>query len=208
MRFNTLTTYCDDDNNDSDDGCDSNCFVEEGFYCYGGDSTAYDTCFEDCGDSLRFTSSTITTFCDDGNNVADDGCDAICATEEGWYCYGGSKSQPDTCYEICGDGLDFEEFECDDGNENSADGCSSSCEVEDNYECYGGTTAQSDTCYDVCGDGYDMGPNECDDGDLDSIDGCKSDCTIREGWYCYGGDHITASTCFEICGDPYHYFYD
>jgi cysteine-rich repeat protein len=208
MRFNTLTTYCDDGNTDYDDGCDDNCFVEEGFYCYGGDSTAYDACFEDCGDSLRFTGSGITTFCDDGNNEPDDGCDAICAVESGWYCTGGSSSQPDTCYEVCGDGFDFGEFECDDGNEYDADGCSSSCEVEDNYECYGGTTGQADTCYDICGDGYDMGPNECDDGDLTSVDGCKSDCTIRAGWACVEGDHTTASSCYEICGDNYHYFYD
>ena len=31
------------------------------------------------------------------------------------------------CTEICGDGLNFGNFECDDGNNRNGDGCSSRC---------------------------------------------------------------------------------
>ena len=41
LRFtsSSITTFCDDANNDDDDGCDSDCTVEDGWYCYGGSST-------------------------------------------------------------------------------------------------------------------------------------------------------------------------
>ena len=45
--------------------------------------------------------------CDDGNNVNGDGCDSNCRVEWGWYCFNGGPNNKDTCWEICGDGLDF-----------------------------------------------------------------------------------------------------
>jgi len=141
MRFNSDATYCDDYNVASGDGCDDHCGVEEGFYCLGGSSTSYDVCYEDCGDGMRFTDASVSAFCDDGNNVDGDGCDSICAVEEGFYCLGGSTSSIDLCYEICGDGLDFEEFECDDGNAYDYDGCDSDCLIESGWDCEGGSSS-------------------------------------------------------------------
>lgn len=62
-------------------------------------------CEETCGDGFK-----IEQQCDDGHFLvpeilyAGDGCDTNCEIEVGWYCDG---NDPDTCYEICGDGLDM-----------------------------------------------------------------------------------------------------
>jgi cysteine-rich repeat protein len=45
--------------------------------------------------------------CDDENNYDMDGCDEDCYVEDGWYCYGGTHSSPDSCYETCGDGYHY-----------------------------------------------------------------------------------------------------
>jgi cysteine-rich repeat protein len=183
--------------------------IEDGFYCYGGDDTNADGCYEECGDARRYHATSITTFCDDGNNEDGDGCDAYCYTETGFYCEGGDYETPDTCYEICGDGANYGFLNCDDGNTSGYDGCSSDCNIETGYDCYGGSSSEADTCYEICGDGLNMGLLECDDGDTSGgMDGCSSGCAVVEGWYCYGGDHSNADGCYEICGDPYHYYYD
>ena len=35
---------CDDGNDNYGDGCSSDCFIEEDYYCVGGSSTVQDTC--------------------------------------------------------------------------------------------------------------------------------------------------------------------
>ena len=35
---------CDDGNDNDGDGCSSGCYIEEGYYCVGGNSTVQDTC--------------------------------------------------------------------------------------------------------------------------------------------------------------------
>ncbi|CDW87712.1 lipoprotein [Stylonychia lemnae] len=204
----SVSTYCDDGNVNAGDGCNANCLIENGFSCSGGSTTHYDTCYENCGDGRRFTDAGTTTFCDDGNLVAYDGCNTLCGVEDGYYCIGGTASQPDICYEICGDAKNFGHFECDDGDVYDYDGCNSDCLEETGYDCRGGTSTGPDTCYDICGDGTVMLQNVCDDGSMGTIDGCLDDCTIRDGWYCYGGDYDTASACYEKCGDGIHYSYD
>jgi large repetitive protein len=42
---------------------------------------------------------------------------------------------PDTCYEICGDGLYLGQYQCDDGNVVSGDGCSATCAIEPGWGC-------------------------------------------------------------------------
>lgn len=83
---------CDDGNTSDGDGCSSDCLVEDGFVCSGGTTTTADDCYEDCGDGMRFTTSSNTDFCDDGNNVDDDGCDSDCNVEFGYYCEGGDQT--------------------------------------------------------------------------------------------------------------------
>lgn len=70
-------------------------------------------------------------------------CSTDCGTETGYEC---DNSEPTVCTEICGDGLDFGQYECDDGDLNSGDGCSSVCDKELGYECTGGTHSGPDTC--------------------------------------------------------------
>ena len=42
-------------------------------------------------------------------------CSSKCTVEAGWMCTGGGATQPDTCFEICGDPYDFWTKPCEDG---------------------------------------------------------------------------------------------
>ena len=70
------------------DGCDSNCNLEQGYICQGGDPIHPDTCFDNCGDGLNVVG--VAPYCDDGNNNPGDGCSSICITEDGVTCTGGT----------------------------------------------------------------------------------------------------------------------
>lgn len=107
---------CDDNNNVGSDGCSATCTVEDGYYCYGGDSTTYDHCYEECGDGLMKGHFA----CDDGNAHNGDGCSSTCTIESGYEC--DNSVEPSDCYEICGDGLNLGFYECDDGDTQSGDG--------------------------------------------------------------------------------------
>ena len=65
--------------------------------------------------------------------LSGDGCNNLCKVEIGWTCTGGNQSNPDTCAEICGDGINLGFHECDDGNLIDPDGCNSSCKIEIGY---------------------------------------------------------------------------
>lgn len=162
IRFNVLSTYCDTGSNAAaaEDGCNTDCSVEDGWYCYGGDDASADGCYEICGDAYNFGNFE----CDDGDNSDGDGCDSDCFIEDGWYCYepSGHRRLSQTadlgnsvCYEICGDinyDHNFGDYACQDSNGNNGDGCTSDCAVEDGFYCYGGDDYTSDTCYEICGD--------------------------------------------------------
>ena len=66
--------YCDDGNNKEGDGCSSQCRVETGFECSGGNVTSKDVCREICGDGKNMG----VLECDDGNLLNDDGCNSKC----------------------------------------------------------------------------------------------------------------------------------
>jgi large repetitive protein len=113
---------CDNIDNGTFDGCSSG-EIEDGYYCYGGTRTTGDRCYEICGDNINPSQiDGNADDCDDNNNADGDGCNTNCEIEEGYYCYGGSSSTPDGCYEICGDGLVEGNFDCDDGNSDNGDG--------------------------------------------------------------------------------------
>jgi cysteine-rich repeat protein len=146
------------------------------------------------------------TECDDAANTNPlDGCHN-CVVLDGWYCYGGSSTGPDTCYEEVGDGMDYGSFACDNYDNGTFDGCLNGA-VIDGYYCYGGTYLNGgDTCYEICGDHknpsqMDGNANDCDDNNNANGDGCSTDCAIEEGYYCYGGDSSNPDVCFEECGD-------
>ena len=71
MRFNILSTYCDDQNLVDGDGCSSTCQVESGYTCTGGNTVSRDICTETCGDGIRF--NTQSNYCDDQNVASNDG---------------------------------------------------------------------------------------------------------------------------------------
>jgi|GEM_PF-4369879 len=70
--------------------------------------------------------------CDDGNIVAGDGCNDVCAPEDGWICdvAGQACVKP-----VCSDGKVEGSESCDDGNDLSGDGCTSGCKREGGYVC-------------------------------------------------------------------------
>jgi cysteine-rich repeat protein len=134
-RFNSVSTYWDDGNTNSNDGWSSICSVEAGWICSGGGSSMPDTCTEIWGDGKKFNS--LSTYCDDGNANNNDGWSSLCEVELGWIWSGGDSSTSDSCKEICGDGILYnsENNSWDDGNTQNKDGCSSSWTIEKDWEC-------------------------------------------------------------------------
>ena len=62
---------------------------------------------------------------------------------------GGSATTPDTCTEICGDGLDKGGYACDDGNIVDGDGCSKTCTIEFGWICYNSFSYLPSFCYKI-----------------------------------------------------------
>ncbi len=69
--------------------------------------------------------------CDDGNDIAGDGCDPTCQVEPGWECTPTTGFNPTPCYPagtapemtICGNGIIEGDETCDDATENHLPGC-------------------------------------------------------------------------------------
>ncbi|MCA9546404.1 MAG: DVUA0089 family protein, partial [Myxococcales bacterium] len=147
---------CDDGNMDAGDGCEACQIVGipvgsacenalfafrcvEGAFC---DDRAGDgVCAAIvCGDG----SVNGDEICDDGNDVAGDGCEAcqVVAIPQGNPCEVGgvpcalgsfcdaSGDAPVCAETICGDGNRQNDEECDDGNQEAGDGCDAECMVE------------------------------------------------------------------------------
>eukprot|EP00435_Cladocopium_sp_Y103_P068641 s1255_g31.t3 len=215
---------CDDANTFSDDGCD-NCIVEPGWSCEvianrqtSTSSGSY--CVPVCGDGFRIESGPMAEQCDDGNNLAGDGCDPSCHIETGWTCVS-QASEVNTsalrCEPVCGDGLLVVGEGCDDGNKDSGDGCSASCQVERGFVCSPEDyltksevatgppfAAQNRTvCIPICGDGLVLLTfgEACDDGNRVPGDGCDENCAIEPGYTCGSGGVSSSSVCSPICGD-------
>ncbi len=150
--------------------------------------------------------------CDDGNEVAGDGCAGDCSViESGYTCPEagvactktdpddpGTGPGPDPTIPGCGNGVLDEGEQCDDGNVLSFDGCSADCKViESGYEC----TVAGELCVpieiedDVCGDGKVTGYETCDDGNSGDGDGCDQFCNVEYGWDC------DETGCHTVCGD-------
>jgi len=115
--------WCDDGNDDPNDGCSPNCTVEDGYNC---DTSEPSICqMEGCGDGI--IQDTLNETCDDDNTDPNDGCDANCLVETGWTC----EDEPSVCREIeCNNGLVEPGEECDDGNMADGDRCTALCVLE------------------------------------------------------------------------------
>ncbi|MEZ4365468.1 MAG: hypothetical protein R2939_04160 [Kofleriaceae bacterium] len=137
--------------------------------------------------------------CDDGNQVADDGCTNACALP------------------TCGDGVRQGDEVCDEGAANGDDrACTSRClraTCGDNLvragdeECDGGAAnADDDACTlactrNVCGDGKVWaGVEACDDGNQVDGDGCRGDCGKLE--VCPDGVVDAGEACDDGNGNP------
>jgi cysteine-rich repeat protein len=135
--------------------------------------------------------------CDDGNQVAGDGCAPNCVLEAGYNC----STLP--CHRVaCNDGVwecfgtgngSYQCENCEDGNTLDGDGCSASCLVEPGWICSeAGKPCRLPTCGDnIVETWYDANGvyhwEDCEDGNTQSGDGCSSSCQIEAGWYCYAG---------------------
>jgi cysteine-rich repeat protein len=173
---------CDDGNNDDDDGCASDCEIEDGYTCNGAPSM----CAPVCGDGMVVG----TEQCDDSNLESGDGCSETCTIELGYDCTG----NPSTCETVCGDGYVLDGEGCDDENLDDDDGCSSECAVEEGWNCSG----EPSMCAPICGDGLTHGTEDCDDGGLNgTLDSCCSEsCTFQPaGTACDDGNLCTDDVC-------------
>jgi cysteine-rich repeat protein len=174
-----LNEECDDTNSESGDGCSASCLLEPGHTCY----WVGEPCREVfCGDSstdgyLLPDGSWTWESCDDGNDLAGDGCSSECQIEPGHVCEYNGACHP----VVCGDGFQDSYFvpgdgqgtggsgfagaggygggssgyyvyeQCDDANTASGDGCSDACELEPGYVCDPpGTPCRIP----ACGDGF------------------------------------------------------
>ncbi|MGB1592455.1 MAG: DUF4215 domain-containing protein, partial [Promethearchaeia archaeon] len=124
-----LGEACDDHNLDDDDGCSSECKVEDGWVC-GADGLRPDmntsVCIGLCGDGIKVSGEE----CDDNNIRDQDGCTSSCKIEPGFSCLSNGE-----CFTVCGDGVVMGKESCDDGNSINGDGCTDDCLIEHGYQC-------------------------------------------------------------------------
>jgi cysteine-rich repeat protein len=155
----------------------ANVYFNTGFSWYFNDET--------CGNgTLEGTEQ-----CDDGDVIADDGCNQTCEIVTDWQCSG----TPSVCAPICGNSLVQTPEACDDGGTTPGDGCDAVCQAETGYQCSGTPSL----CTPFCGDGVIVGVETCDDNAVTPGDGCSATCQTEGGWLCSGAP----SSCGEVCGD-------
>ena len=195
-----LTEDWDDNNIINEDGCNSKCKVETGYYWTRDSNSNIDKWYEICGDGIRINSS--STYWDDSNKIDDDGWSSSWVVESGWSWTGGSKTSADSCTEICGDGIRFNSNSryWDDKNKIDGDGWSSSWAVESGWSWTGGSKTSADSCTEICGDGIRFNSNSTywDDKNTVSGDGCSSNWTIEVGYKCFGGNKSINDKCSLI----------
>jgi cysteine-rich repeat protein len=207
---------CDDGNADDLDGCRTNCQLPR---CGDGIRSVAESCDTSgntaecnfncslplCGDGLvnnQFIPAGATSpeVCDDGNQVAGDGCSPLCQIE------------------TCGNGVIEAAAgeQCDDGNSNDGDACRNNCQLPrcgdnlvsnaENCDTGGNTADCNFNCArPQCGDGLvnnhfipngATSPEVCDDGNQVDGDGCSALCQIEA---C--GNGVTEAANGEQCDD-------
>ncbi len=129
-----------------------------------------------CGDGVL--QSEFLETCDDGNKIADDGCDPLCQKSDLFDC----PTPGQACIKTakCGNGILTSDEQCDDNNLTGGDGCSATCQVEMGFEC----RVPGRKCVPTCGDGIIKGGEKCDDTNTASDDGCSANCLIEPGASC------------------------
>ena len=208
--YKTVSEECEDQNTDNLDGCNSECFIEDGWT-------------EATGTFNGKYKSTMNPICDDGitvdhpDEVCDDGPDNFgtgegclddCSGENnGWHCSGGTLTQASTCVEECNDTYITRSEECEDKNTDDLDGCDSTCQLEEGWTHQvtdPGDGTDLSVFTPICGDDRRVSAEVCDDGDTADNIGCTADCQgMLDGWVCDGGDENTLDTCEGDCGDNF-----
>lgn len=130
-----LAGGCDDGQTATGDGCSDECQVEVGFVCQGEPSE----CAKTCGNGKLDPGET----CEDGNQVAKDGCFS-CTTENGYTC--DNATLPSKC-------LDIDECKAGGGNDCSAKATCTNTAGSFTCKCVKGYTGDGKTCANV---------NECE----------------------------------------------
>ena len=203
IRFNSNTTYWDDENTKSGDGWSISWAIETGWTWSGGTTTSKDSWTEICGDGIRFNFN--NAYWDDGNFINGDGWNSTWAVEYEYICKGGTNLIKDTWIEICGDGirLNSNTTYWDDGNIKDGDGWSISWAIETGWTWSGGTTTSKDSWTEICGDGIRFNSNNAywDDGNFINGDGWNSTWAVEYEYICKGGTNLIKDTWIEICGD-------
>jgi cysteine-rich repeat protein len=187
---------CDDLNLTDGDGCSSQCETESEYDCIDEPSTCRPNGHDwnVCGDGVLDPAelNLALAYCDDGNDIAGDGCNELCEVEDDFFCQG----EPSVCISdfeipVCGDGILDPNVPdaCDDENNVPGDGCSDLCKIEEGFTCSGTpSVCISDFDPNVCGDGF-VDPNQpggCDDGNTMPGDGCSDLCETEAGFICQG----------------------
>ena len=164
--------------NGLDDDCDG--LIDESYACCGnGDVNNDTTHLADFGVQLDSPNEE----CDDGNNVNNDGCSAICEKE----------------YLVsCGDGIINQGWEiCDDGNNVNGDGCSANCLLESLGYCGDGSQNQP---WEECDDGNNVDGDGCSAGCLNEVSGACGDGSINQPWEeCDDGNNVDLDGCSAWC---------
>ncbi len=175
---------CDDGNTANNDGCSSQCVLENialcgngtlnpGEMCDDGNRTNGDGCTEFCQNETDLCGNTVFEpyageECEDGNRTNGDGCSSTCQLEN---------------QALCGNNVVNPGEECDDGGTEVGDGCDSTCQIEP--PCGPGNTCPAPLqcvdsfCTYLCGNGDLDGTEQCDDGNRTNGDGCSYQCRIE-----------------------------
>ena len=203
VKFNSLSTYCDDSNILNGDGWSSTWAIESGWVWSGGSSVTKDTCSEIWGDGKKF--NTISTYCDDGNTNSGDGWSSLWSVEAHYTCSGGNSSTKDIWIEIWGDGVKLNLINTywDDNNVFNGDGWNSTWSIESGWTWSGGSSSTKDIWSEICGDSkrFNSISTYCDDGNTLNGDGWSSTWVVETYWSWSGGSSSTKDTWLEIWGD-------
>ncbi len=202
---------CDDGNLGVGDGCNAVCLKELGEPCSGDVVCASTFCDTDggvcaCDENADCPTGQVCDFfgqpnacvnagcgnnvletgegCDDGNLLANDGCNAVCLLEIGEPCTGNVVCASTFC-----------------------DPTDDTCECDQDADCPAGnqcnTTLNPNQCVPAgCGNMV-LGAGEgCDDGNLVNGDGCSAQCLIEIGEPCTGDDVCDSGVCdptLDVC---------
>jgi len=196
-----------------DKGVDAGAAGDPGFHvgtggsASSGGSSSHRTAAPGCGDGIINQASEE---CDDGNAIAGDGCNGICAVEPNHVC---AKDPNDPTHTLpctvtfkCGDGVINPGEQCDQGTFQGSPGCSADCKTQNpGYKCSPGTQCVAQY---VCGNGRIEPSETCDPPKIGQ--GCDANCKTEPGWRCvpgscnklpFCGDGIVQSTVGEQCDE-------